>query len=483
MRKRLKDIDSYKVRAGDTVVNIEIFLEEGAVVPTYALSILNISPTTQIILKKIRDEFVSKISISAIDLTQLGEGKKIKEVFVKEIKALIKKYFPDIDEETTHLLVSHVIREYIGLGNLEVLLRDKELEEVVINSSKEPAWVFHRKYGWLKTNVELPTEKKIRHYITLIAREGGREITLLKPLMDATLSNGDRVNASLMPISTQGNTLTIRKFREKPWSITDFIDSKTIEFTGAALLWLAIENELSMIISGGTASGKTSLLNCISNFFPPNQRILSIEDTRELTLPNTLHWVPMETRQPNPEGKGQITMLDLVVNSLRMRPDRIIMGEIRRKEEAEVLFEARHTGHSVYATVHANNVDETIKRLTNAPIEVPKPLLGALSIIAVMNRNRRTGKRRVLEIGEVTPEGDSRILLQYNFNKDKLEWKNPPKRIYENLKMFSGMEKEQVDEDIKNKKFILKQLVKKNVHDVHTIGQVMGKYYFKRIHG
>ena len=121
------------------------------------------------------------------------------------------------------------------------------------------------------------------------------------------------------------------------------------------------------------------------------QRIISIEDTRELTLPVSLHWVPMETRLPNPEGKGEVTMLDLVVNSLRMRPDRIIMGEIRRKREAEVLFEAMHTGHSVYATLHANDVDETIARLTNPPIDVPKQLLSSVNMLAVMNRNRRTG--------------------------------------------------------------------------------------------
>ncbi|RLE41826.1 CpaF family protein, partial [Candidatus Woesearchaeota archaeon] len=250
-----------------------------------------------------------------------------------------------------------------------------------------------------------------------------------------------------------------------------------------ALLWLAVENELSTLISGGTASGKTSMLNCISNFFPPNQRIISIEDTRELTLPKTLHWVPMETRLPNPEGKGEVTMLDLIINALRMRPDRIIMGEIRRQREAEVLFEAMHTGHSVYATLHANDVEETINRLTNPPINVPKMLLGAVSLVVVMNRNRRTGKRRTLQIAEITPTGDYRVLMQYDFKKDELVWVNKLERIYQILKTFNGMEKEEVDDDLKNKMYILKQLCDKGVKDVHTIGQVLAKYYFKRIHG
>ena len=186
-------------------------------------------------------------------------------------------------------------------------------------------------------------------------------------------------------------------------------------------MWLAIQNELSILVAGGTGSGKTSMLNVVSNFFPPNQRIISIEDTRELILPNNLHWVPLETRLPNPEGKGEITMLDLLVNRLRMRPDRIIVGEIRRQREAQVVLEAMHTGHSVYATIHANNADEVIVRLTNPPIDIPKPMISSLSLILVQSRNRRTGKRRTLQIAEVTPTGDANILMQLNVHDDVLE--------------------------------------------------------------
>ena len=176
-------------------------------------------------------------------------------------------------------------------------------------------------------------------------------------------------------------------------------DSNMNNYTTSALIWFAIQHELSLLIVGGTGSGKTSTLNVIANFFPPNHRIVSIEDTRELILPETLHWVPMQTRMPNPEGKGEISMLDLVVNSLRMRPDRILVGEIRRKKEAEVLFEAMHTGHSVYGTFHANNAEETITRLTNPPIDIPKLVIPALAALLVMNRNRRTNKRKSEKIG------------------------------------------------------------------------------------
>ena len=190
-----------------------------------------------------------------------------------------------------------------------------------------------------------------------------------------------------------------------------------------------------------------------------------------------LHWVPLETRLPNPEGKGEITMLDLVVNSLRMRPDRIIMGEIRRKKEAEVLFEAMHTGHSVYATLHANNTEETITRLTNPPIEVAKVMLGAVSMILVQNRNRRTGLRRTLQISEITEDGGANVLMQFSIQKDALLKTKEPKRLYDTLNLYSGLNPAEIKKELQEKQEILKYLVHKDINDVHEIGLLMAKYY------
>ncbi len=472
--KNVKIIDSYKLNLEGVVVDVTIYSSEDEAVPTYNISILNISDTTQSILNKLRDEFVSRVNIGAI---REDEDIETKQSFKQEIRILIKKYFPGIDYETSELLVNHVIQQNVGLGNIEILLKDANLEEIVVNNAKDPVWIYHRKHGWLKTNVFIRNEAKIRHYATTIGREVGKEITLLKPLMDAHLSTGDRVNATLSPISTEGNTITIRKFAEKPWSITDLIKSNTINYEAAAWVWLAIQNELSMIISGGTGSGKTSTLNAVANFFPPNQRIISIEDTRELTLPNTLHWVPLETRLPNPEGKGEITMLDLVVNSLRMRPDRIIMGEVRRKAEAEVLFEAMHTGHSVYATLHANNAEETITRLTNPPIDVPKAVLGSLSMILAQSRNRRTGRRRTLQLAEIQKDGDAAVIMQLDVLKDTLLKVSEAKRTMETLNLYTGLTPVEIKKDIISKISVLKWLVAENITDVHQIGLIMSKYY------
>jgi len=474
MEKGDKIIDTYELNVNNIVVDVSITSREDDPAPIYNISITNISETTRIILEKIRDEFVAE------ETKIIGEESDIydiQEQFKEKILKLLAKYFPNAEHKTMDMLINYILEQNIGLGNIDILLKDTNLEEIVINNAKEPVWVYHRRYGWLKTNITIPTESKIRHYSTLIGRDVGKEITLLNPLMDAHLKTGDRVNATLTPISSKGNTLTIRKFAVRPWTITDFLKEKTISYEGAALIWMAVQNELSVIVAGGTASGKTSMLNVVANFFLPNQRIISIEDTRELTLPKILHWVPMETRLPNPEGKGGIEMLDLIVNSLRMRPDRILVGEMRRRREAEVLFEAMHTGHSVYGTLHANNARETINRLTNPPIDLPKQILSALSLILVQHINRRTGKRRTLQIAEVLPNGDARVLMQLNPVKDTLDIINEPLAIIETLNLYTGLSKGEIYADMESKINVLKWIVSMNILDVNKIGLIMAKYY------
>lgn len=471
-------IDKYSIKINDILVDISIETYSDESVPLYRLSISNISPTTKIILEKIRQEFVSRMNL--IDLQKFESAEQIvniQEQFRIEIRELVGRYFPNTSLETANMLINYLLEENLGLGKIEILLKDSSLEEIVINNHKEPVWVYHRKHGWLKTNILIPNESRIRHFSTMIGRDVGKEITNLNPLMDAHLKTGDRVNATLAPISNKGNTITIRKFAEDPWTITKFIKENTISIEAAAFIWLAIQNELSILISGGTGSGKTSMLNVVSNFFPANQRILSIEDTRELTLPKNLHWVPMETRLPNPEGKGGVSMLDLLVNSLRMRPDRIIVGEVRRKQEAEVMLEAMHTGHSVYATIHANNAEEVVMRLTNPPIDIPRQMISSLSLILVQNRNRRTGKRRTLQIAEVLADGSPRVLYRHNAQKDTVEKIMESEVVMERIQLYTGMSPEEIRFDLQQKVQILKWFIRKGIESVNDIGLSVSKYY------
>jgi len=470
-------LDSYEFKSERIPISVTIVKKRGEFVPTYVLKISVISKTTEMILEKVRLELIRRVSLGAEDLGDVKKTDLIEDKFNQLIDILIDKYFPDSDAEVISFLRSYLKMNSLGLGNLELLMNDENLEELVINQASEPAWVYHKKHGWLRTNVYLKSEEQTRHYASIIGRRVGRQITVLTPLLDAHLGSGDRVNATLSPVSTNGNTITIRKFSKDPWTITKFLKTDTISAEAAALIWTAIQFELSALIAGGTASGKTSALNVFANFFPPNQRILSIEDTREIVLPKFLHWVPLNTTLPNAEGKGEINMGDLLVNSLRMRPDRILVGEVRRKRETETLFEAIHTGHSVYATFHANSAKETVERLTNAPLDVPKIMLSAISLIIVQFRNRRSGKRRTFQIAEILPDGEANVILQYDIKKDLLVRIGKSKALYDNIALFTGMTDSEITKELSDKVKVLNYLVKKNIDDVDGVGRIVAEYY------
>lgn len=482
------EIDDYKYLSGDIPIRITVKKHPNEFVPIYDLEIASISDTTKIMLEKIRQELIKKVSLGIADLNDVKKSDVVEERFEELIQILIERYLPDSDLETTHFLTSYLRIKSLGLGNLELVMDDHQLEEIVINQANVPVWVFHKTHGWLKTTIYLKDENQIRHYASIIGRRVGRQITVLTPLLDAHLNGGDRVNATLSPVSTEGNTITIRKFSRDPWTITKFLKAGTISSDAAALVWSAIQYEMSALIVGGTASGKTSALNVFASFFPPNQRIISIEDTREIRLPKFLHWVPLNTIMANAEGKGEISMGNLLVNSLRMRPDRILVGEVRRKQETETLFEAIHTGHSVYATFHANNAQEAVDRLTNAPLDVPKIMLPAISLLIVQYRNRRNGKRRTFQVAEITAQGDPNVLMQYDAKNDS--W-TPSKNMIENLlkvkstfyntiKSFTGMDDKELIIDHNEKVKILDYLVKHEITSVDAVGRIMAEYYTDR---
>lgn len=478
-----KILERYSIVAEKVRADVEIKTTSNEFVPIYYAKMPKIERATSILLDEIRDKLITIMRIKVTELMDPKTFEDLKIKFYSKSLELLQKQLPELSPEKRQVLAGILLHEMLGLGPLEILIADGNLEEVVVNSSKEPVWVYHKKHGWLKTNIIVPSEIKIHDYAASIGRKVGRQITTLDPLLDAHLISGDRVNATLFPISTIGNTITIRLFKRNPWTITDFIENKTVSLEVGALLWLAIQYEMSMIVSGGTASGKTSLLGAIMPFIQPNHRIISIEDTRELNLPQFLHWVPLTTREPNPEGKGQIEMLDLLVNSLRMRPDRIIVAEIRRQAQAEVLFEAMHTGHSVYATLHADTVDQTYRRLVNPPINVPETLLEALDLIIAMFRDRRTGIRRIYQVAELIPPSGARknitlrILFKWNPRTDKIERFQSSHRLINKLEMHTGMNDSEIQKDIKEKEKILLWMVKNHVNTVDGVGKLVAEYY------
>lgn len=478
----MKVLDKYSLESEGVPAEVVILEKEDDYVNVYELRHTKIKEATKVALDYLKEKIIESIRIKVSEILDPREADKIRERVVTKAHELIKTELSGLSKEEENVLVGRLAQEMLGLGEIELVLADENLEELVINSAHEPVWVYHKKHGWLKTNVVVASEEQIHNYAAIIGRKVGKQVTNLNPLMDAHLVTGDRVNATLFPISSKGNSITIRKFAKDPWTITRLIDNKTINLETAALFWLALQYELNVLIGGGTASGKTSFLNAILVFTPPNQRVVSIEDTRELVLPQYLHWTPLVTRQPNPEGKGEITMLDLMVNSLRMRPDRIVLGEMRRQREAEVLFEAMHTGHSVCSTVHADNARQVRARLISPPIQLPEAMLDALQLIVVQYRQRRTGIRRVYEIAEVIPREEGvtmNIVHKWDARSDKLQKVGGFKRVLNDLSMHTGMTPREISKDLNEKQAILKALCESKIDNVDAVGKIVGWYYRK----
>ncbi len=479
------EIESYSILIEGMEIKVRI-LEVGDYVMHYNVMMPEIDFVTKALLDETKRSLVSEIQIETRNVLDLDKYKELKIKFLKRAKEKLRNVLKHASENDINVLSRVIVNEMMGLGELEYLLADGNLEEVVVNSSKDVVWVYHKAHGWLKTNIIVGSEEMIMNYSARVAREVGREITSLEPLLDAHLITGDRVNATLFPISTAGNTLTIRRFSRTPWTIVHMIDPKfnTISPEAAAFLWLAIEYELSILITGGTASGKTTMLNALMPFLPANQRIISIEETRELNLPEYLHWVPLTTRPPTPSGEGGVSMLDLMENSLRMRPDRIIVGEVRRKRETEVLFEAMHTGHSVYGTFHAMESQEVIDRITSPPMNIPGIVMGSLQLIVVQYLNRRTGQRRTFEIVELL-KGEGELpeinqVYRWQPRTDTIEPAYPSSRVREELEMFTGMTEKEMLDDIKGKKMVLEWLLRKDIKEVNDVGRIITQYYIDK---
>lgn len=475
-------IDSYDVEADNVKGNVRIYGDDKENVPVYELEMPIFEAGTLALMNELKDEMIKEMDISVEEITDPRKIRELKERFYNALLLKIKTKLPKIDEEKRKVLAGVLLHEVYGLGWVEVLLGDNFLEEVAINNSNTGIVIYHKKYGWLKMDKKLNSELDIYNLASQIGRKVNREITMLNPIMDAYLLTGDRVAATLFPISTSGNTITIRRFARVPWTIISLIEGKTLSKEVAAFLWLCVQYEINILIAGGTASGKTSFLNAISAMIPPTQRTISIEDTREISLPGSLHWnwIPLNSREKNPEGKGKVSMLDLMIASLRMRPDRIIVGEVRKKEQADTMFEAMHTGHSVMTTMHADTVEQIKRRLIEKPIAIPKNEIEALQLIVVQFRDRRRNIRRTLEVAEILQGGEkleTSTLFRWHPRDDIVEMINNSSRIFESINLHTGMTLEEIKDNLKEKERILDWMIKNKIIGIDNIGKVMEIYY------
>ncbi len=311
------------------------------------------------------------------------------------------------------ILLQNVLDEVFGFGPLGPLLRDPSIGDICVNGVNN---IYVERHGRLeKTSVAFENEKHLRQTIDKIIQPLGRRLDDNSPMVDARLPNGSRVNATIPPVTIDGPTITIRCFGANAMSLGQLVEKGAMSIQMAEVLKSCVKGRINLIISGGTGSGKTTLLNALSSHISPRERIITIEDAAELRLQHD-HWVRMETRPANTEGKGMITQRMLVINTLRMRPDRIIMGECRG-EEAFDMLQAMNTGHSgSMTTIHANTPRECTKRLENMilmggmdmPVKAARELISSAIQVIIQIKRLEDGTRRVTEVAEITGmEGDT----------------------------------------------------------------------------
>lgn len=334
-----------------------------------------------------------------------------------ELNGVVEEEQAPLTVEERQRLINEVRNDVLGLGPLQRLIDDTTVTEIMVNG---PDMVYIEQNGKLsRAGVRFTSEDQLRRVIERIVSRIGRRIDESSPMVDARLEDGSRVNAIIPPLAFSGSTLTIRKFAKDPFKVPDLIRFGTLTPQMAHLLQACVEAKMNIIVSGGTGTGKTTLLNVLSSFIPPRERIITIEDAVELQLQQE-HLVRLESRPPNVEGKGEITIRDLVKNSLRMRPDRIVVGEVRGGETLDML-QAMNTGHDgSLSTVHANTPRDAIARLETlvlmAGMDLPlrairEQIASAVDLIVQLTR-LRDGTRRITAVTEVQGMEGQTVTMQ-----------------------------------------------------------------------
>lgn len=420
-----------------------------------------------------------------VDLHDIKSKKDAEQKLKKKILSIIKNYNLNILSKSIPKIFYHAIRDFIYNGKIEAMLNDPMIEEISCDGINIPIYIWHREHESMPTNVMFTSHREIDNFVRKMAYVSGKHISIAQPIVDASLPNGDRINLTLgTEITKRGSTFTIRRFRADPITIIDLITFGTVSADIAAYLWYLVEHKSTMLVAGGTASGKTTLLNTISSFSPPQHKIITIEDTQELNL-NHENWIPTVSRQTfTGNTLSEITQFDLLRAALRQRPDIIVVGETRGKE-ASTLFQAFATGHGGFSSIHADTVAATINRLTSVPMDIPKVLIAyTLDVIILQLKLNIQGRsiRRIMQISEIAgiDNDTGEILLNDVFNWDPINDKHVfsgRSVLFEKYGQRYGESTDQIMYELNKRKTTIEWLVKNNIHKHKDVANTLKEFY------
>ena len=397
----------------------------------------------------------------------------------EEFRQRLEEYGIAADDEMFYRLFYYLHRSFRGYGNIDPLMHDPYVEDISCDGPNEPVFVYHEAYTDVQTNVVYDTEELYNFTIQLAPRSG-RHISVSDPVVSTTLPDGSRIELALgTEVTPRGSAFTIRRYAEKAFTPIDLLNYGTVDAQVLAYMWLAIENNRSLIFAGGTAAGKTTSMNAMSMFIPPRAKVVSIEDTRELSLYHD-NWLSSVTREQM--GDTDIGMYDLLRSALRHRPEYILVGEVRG-EEAMTLFQAMNTGHTTYSTLHADSVQTVINRLENDPINVPRAMVTSLDVLWVQVLTKTGGERvrraRVLAeiegIDQRTGELDYSNTYVWNSTTDEFRQNNSS--MLEEIRTERGWSQSELLEELRDRRRFLKFLQYKDVTDYRRFTAMVNKYY------
>ncbi|MBI4363203.1 MAG: type II/IV secretion system ATPase subunit [Euryarchaeota archaeon] len=430
-----------------------------------------LSPLESEMLEVLYDDLRERLPLEAVEPGERSlEG---------ALGGLLEEYRVELPEDSRKKVFYYLRREFLGFEKLDGLMRDPGVEDISCNGAGVPVYIYHRRHQNLRTNVAFE-EADLDSLVARLAQRAGRHISLGFPLLQATLPDGSRLQASLgREVTSRGSSFTIRRFHAEPLTPVDLITGGTASAEMMAYMWMAVEHGKSFLLAGGTASGKTTTLNATMLFLPPESKVVSIEDTREITLQHD-NWVAGVTRE---QGGEPIGMFELLRQALRQRPEFLLVGEVRGKE-AQTLFQAMSTGHTTYSTLHASTVQEVISRLENEPMNVAPMMLLSLQGVGVQVLTQSGGMRvrRLQSLTEVTgmemETGNFRVNEVYRWDPAKDRFARAGEsQVLRGIMEEMGWSREQMEQELSRRTRMLERMVERNIRGYREFTEVVRTYY------
>ncbi|MDB2281849.1 type II/IV secretion system ATPase subunit [Halorubrum ezzemoulense] len=409
-----------------------------------------------------------------------GSGKTDEETLRTELETLLEGYGVEAEMDTFHALVYYLYRDFRGFGKVDPLLNDRHIEDVSCDGYDLPIFVYHDEYTDIETNVSFGQEA-LDSYVIRLAQQSGRHVSVGDPIVETTLPDGSRAELALgEEVTPRGSAFTIRQYAEDPFTPVDLVEYGTFSVEQMAYFWLCIEHNKSLIFAGGTASGKTTSMNAVSMFVPPRAKVLTIEDTRELSLYHD-NWLSAVTRERRYEGTD-IDMYDLLRSALRHRPEYIVVGEVRG-EEAITLFQAMNTGHTTFSTMHADSIETVINRLENEPINVPRAMVQSLDMLSVQTLTRADDERvrRAKTIGEIggidQRTGELDYSSAFEWRPDSDTFRRNDSSLLEEIADERGWSRSELLREVRRRERFLELLSALGIDDYRTFTALVNEYY------